>query len=99
MTYNQPAKGKFKIISTHTLRKEGDIESEVDTSIPMPFQPTPSARRVTFGFHNGAARRAISTHTLRKEGDGDILGIAQTFSISTHTLRKEGDHALPRAHH
>ena len=35
-------------ISTHTLRKEGDGVVSVSASADAEFQPTPSARRVTF---------------------------------------------------
>ena len=38
------------VISTHTLRKEGDIEAVEDVSHDAQFQPTPSARRVTPTF-------------------------------------------------
>ena len=37
-----------KFISTHTLRKEGDVESISACMVSTSFQPTPSARRVTF---------------------------------------------------
>ena len=37
-------------ISTHTLRKEGDYTLERLERYAEGFQPTPSARRVTFNF-------------------------------------------------
>ena len=61
------------IISTHTLRKEGDITSvkiEYDYYV---FQPTPSARRVTMIELRTRQHSRISTHTLRKEGDSHVL--------------------------
>ena len=38
---------KIQLISTHTLRKEGDIDDAVWKDTDKSFQPTPSARRVT----------------------------------------------------
>ena len=37
-----------------------------------PFQPTPSARRVTRYSDSKRRYRHISTHTLRKEGDNEL---------------------------
>ena len=37
------------------------------------FQPTPSARRVTFELLFDIFGGSISTHTLRKEGDWTLL--------------------------
>ena len=62
------------------------------TKILIPFQPTPSARRVTIPKGFDLLTGAISTHTLRKEGDDFLFKITIDFlDISTHTLRKEGD--------
>ena len=63
--------GELKqMISTHTLRKEGDVVRRRYPAFLLLFQPTPSARRVTDRGTAGANQSAISTHTLRKEGDG-----------------------------
>ena len=56
-------------ISTHTLRKEGDINTAAINANIDAFQPTPSARRVTQSMTAALQRMTISTHTLRKEGD------------------------------
>ena len=56
-------------ISTHTLRKEGDIHTLFDIFWFGQFQPTPSARRVTTFIPKKVCLIIISTHTLRKEGD------------------------------
>ena len=56
-------------ISTHTLRKEGDRSHKVPDNQVRRFQPTPSARRVTYTTEHSNAPEDISTHTLRKEGD------------------------------
>ena len=56
-------------ISTHTLRKEGDILHFRPYRSGKLFQPTPSARRVTRPAPNKQFSFPISTHTLRKEGD------------------------------
>ena len=56
-------------ISTHTLRKEGDVLGRKNPSLVDIFQPTPSARRVTVKISPALAMKEISTHTLRKEGD------------------------------
>ena len=56
-------------ISTHTLRKEGDIVITPHIVKTILFQPTPSARRVTAVKSSDYERLVISTHTLRKEGD------------------------------
>ena len=56
-------------ISTHTLRKEGDVFDIIYHPLSTPFQPTPSARRVTTILAKIAKMELISTHTLRKEGD------------------------------
>ena len=56
-------------ISTHTLRKEGDVARPERQRTDERFQPTPSARRVTKNSENAAKNSEISTHTLRKEGD------------------------------
>ena len=58
-----------KSISTHTLRKEGDIIARLTSGSLSLFQPTPSARRVTRVGSCSLKRKLISTHTLRKEGD------------------------------
>ena len=61
--------GRLPRISTHTLRKEGDMVPPV-TGVAEPlFQPTPSARRVTGSRPRAFDGAVISTHTLRKEGD------------------------------
>ena len=39
---------RTELISTHTLRKEGDLAAVRAAMGLEPFQPTPSARRVTF---------------------------------------------------
>ena len=57
------------MISTHTLRKEGDQIFSHQKTGEMIFQPTPSARRVTRVFSSTIVCPPISTHTLRKEGD------------------------------
>ena len=57
------------MISTHTLRKEGDYMSFNPVIKFFAFQPTPSARRVTQVSNQLLFSRQISTHTLRKEGD------------------------------
>ena len=57
------------LISTHTLRKEGDNETHELLASENTFQPTPSARRVTRETMSERDRLSISTHTLRKEGD------------------------------
>ena len=57
------------VISTHTLRKEGDYSWSRPKDIYKSFQPTPSARRVTMIRALLNAHTVISTHTLRKEGD------------------------------
>ena len=78
-------------ISTHTLRKEGDVLGRRTPSLVDIFQPTPSARRVTpFKLHLYQPVK-ISTHTLRKEGDVLLSVLTGLQKISTHTLRKEGD--------
>ena len=70
MTYLAEYAEKTDSISTHTLRKEGDLPQQQVTRVSGQFQPTPSARRVTDRGTAGANQSAISTHTLRKEGDG-----------------------------
>ena len=57
------------MISTHTLRKEGDEADLGEADLSKAFQPTPSARRVTFRPVEPFHIPVISTHTLRKEGD------------------------------
>ena len=80
------------IISTHTLRKEGDRSSAGSSGGCGIFQPTPSARRVTEIILALADGLIISTHTLRKEGDYFVwTEDGANDLISTHTLRKEGD--------
>ena len=78
-------------ISTHTLRKEGDIKEDAPCYLLCLFQPTPSARRVTGRSIDDKPLHVISTHTLRKEGDSMISPTVCGTVISTHTLRKEGD--------
>ena len=81
-----------RIISTHTLRKEGDHSARRGSRPARLFQPTPSARRVTDLSGQDGQNSAISTHTLRKEGDDlRVLQRGRSKRISTHTLRKEGD--------
>ena len=70
VTYLAEYAEKTDSISTHTLRKEGDLPQQQVTRVSGQFQPTPSARRVTDRGTAGANQSAISTHTLRKEGDG-----------------------------
>ena len=43
----EPSEVAGMLISTHTLRKEGDAPVYIVYHIPRRFQPTPSARRVT----------------------------------------------------
>ena len=63
-------KDQFSLtISTHTLRKEGDLEEREKALTDKIFQPTPSARRVTVVLDKFLGDLVISTHTLRKEGD------------------------------
>ena len=78
-------------ISTHTLRKEGDLLLLRLLDVLPVFQPTPSARRVTpvaaapppsIVFQPTPSARRVTN-------DGKIYPIL--ISISTHTLRKEGD--------
>ena len=57
------------MISTHTLREEGDLRTWLQRPMPPAFQPTPSARRVTHHILCNSSDMAISTHTLREEGD------------------------------
>ena len=66
MRYNDDG---YILISTHTLRKEGDILTYGVLWMWKAFQPTPSARRVTIGIVAVYQPYHISTHTLRKEGD------------------------------
>ena len=84
------------VISTHTLRKEGDLIGIAVSRKLNSFQPTPSARRVTLYVSDGDyCSGYISTHTLRKEGDErGRTTPSETRIISTHTLRKEGDVAM-----
>ena len=63
------------MISTHTLRKEGDRILTCCTPPARSFQPTPSARRVTLKFVDMVKDNNISTHTLRKEGDFKFIYI------------------------
>ena len=65
-----PSRLSYSVISTHTLRKEGDQKVLENKQHTTTFQPTPSARRVTFVAPPKGADIDISTHTLRKEGDG-----------------------------
>ena len=60
---------RLSVISTHTLRKEGDAVILVFVRVIHIFQPTPSARRVTVIADQYELDDDISTHTLRKEGD------------------------------
>ena len=64
-----PSKASYSDISTHTLRKEGDMEDKTWLITNGIFQPTPSARRVTNILCFRQWDFIISTHTLRKEGD------------------------------
>ena len=66
MRYNDDG---YILISTHTLRKEGDILTYGVLWMWKAFQPTPSARRVTVVNTSTQVIAVISTHTLRKEGD------------------------------
>ena len=47
VTYEDDIAGAMDAISTHTLRKEGDLSSGFTSTWLSRFQPTPSARRVT----------------------------------------------------
>ena len=60
-------------ISTHTLRKEGDLMGLKALDDAQEFQPTPSARRVTSDLFIDWRLIMISTHTLRKEGDEEAV--------------------------
>ena len=67
------------LISTHTLRKEGDPNSSGKVVYTCSFQPTPSARRVTIPVLSWTQPSKISTHTLRKEGD--VTGFRTAFQV------------------
>ena len=80
------------MISTHTLRKEGDFLDVPTLDNIVLFQPTPSARRVTilladYIHHHGIFQ---PTPSARRVTTKEIIEYADLV-ISTHTLRKEGD--------
>ena len=80
------------MISTHTLRKEGDHLADSTRQGGSGFQPTPSARRVTATkcLRNTRPAAFQPTPSARRVTAFSHL-VLSFLSISTHTLRKEGD--------
>ena len=80
----------LNLISTHTLRVEGDQGKKALAQCHTISTHTLRVEGDSSQRYSPNSRM-ISTHTLRVEGD---LKLAITFldcSISTHTLRVEGD--------
>ena len=62
---------------------------------PMPFQSTPSSRRVTKERErNQAPILGISIHALLTEGDTVKLRLLLLVVISIHALLTEGDNSI-----
>ena len=79
------------LISTHTLRKEGDITSLRNKYYRAKFQPTPSARRVTVLEQHDEELKSFQPTPSARRVTAKKLNIDPFTGISTHTLRKEGD--------
>ena len=78
-------------ISTHTLRKEGDIASSSTVNYRSVFQPTPSARRVTPLTGQSRKHHRFQPTPSARRVTAAPSRASLPASISTHTLRKEGD--------
>ena len=79
MTSGRWALSGVSSISTHTLRKEGDVAAEVMADDRYSIS-THTLRKEgdNFLLTEGVLPDDISTHTLRKEGDREGYGILYT---------------------
>ena len=86
-----------RVISTHTLRMEGDICGKSIWGIGPPFLPTPSARRATVSVPPAFPRiwEFLPTPSARR-ATLPPLHLALRRPISTHALREEGDQQIRR---
>ena len=76
-------------ISIHTFLTEGD-HMRGDMARIMPFQSTPSLRKVTPFFHRDLTSIYISIHTFLAEGDNKLAVARYTLAVfqSTPSLQK-----------
>ena len=82
---------RWKLISIHALREEGDQRPSEPLQTHSRFLSTPSARRATRRIQLAPEDLQISIHALREEGDRQLAGPNRLAEISIHALREEGD--------
>ena len=82
---------RFRAISIHALREEGDAAAARATAKPANFYPRPP-RGGRPPINNDVTELIkISIHALREEGDRLAVGGQDAGLISIHALREEGD--------
>ena len=85
------ADSKTKLISIHSLPKEGDDTRCVIMGVGCYFNPLPPQGGRPAKKAVDSAIENISIHSLPKEGDRIQVAIRRLKGISIHSLPKEGD--------
>ena len=84
---------RFRNISIHALREEGDgAVSDLCTGRSISIHAL--REEGDHGLLLFLPDISISIHALREEGDEDVIGVDGGRRISIHALREEGDHKL-----
>ena len=88
---------RYKHISIHALREEGDASNSSRRKIHRDFYPRPPRGGRPGRNNRPAAPSDISIHALREEGDQHADDRLRGVAISIHALREEGDRGQQQA--